>query len=270
MIHVDIEKCIGCGLCVKDCWCEELEIVDNKAEAKGVFCISCGHCVAICPENAIFLNDTPPGDLIETAPSTSAIDPLLFLHWMKSRRSIRQFTKEALSEEDLQQILEVGRYSPKGGNLQNVSFVVIRDHLQEVKKMAVEALYALSELTEEQKKIPNMTHYAKEWKKLYSLEQEGSSQDRLFFHAPCVILVISPAAPNALIAASHMETMIYSLGLGMFYSGFTTRAVNESKQLKEFLGLEPSDLVHTALVIGHPAVRYQRSVYRKNPRVIYK
>ncbi len=31
-MKVDKEKCIACGMCVKDCIVRDIEIVDNKAE----------------------------------------------------------------------------------------------------------------------------------------------------------------------------------------------------------------------------------------------
>ena len=32
MMNVNSEKCIGCGLCVKDCFPKDIEIVDGKAK----------------------------------------------------------------------------------------------------------------------------------------------------------------------------------------------------------------------------------------------
>jgi len=44
----------------------------------------------------------------------------------KARRSIRSFTKEDVSEEDLMKILEAARWAPSAGNIQPWEFVVIR------------------------------------------------------------------------------------------------------------------------------------------------
>ena len=46
---------------------------------------------------------------------------------IKTRRSIRQFTKELVSDEVLDQILESGLWAPSGKNNQSWEFAVIRD-----------------------------------------------------------------------------------------------------------------------------------------------
>ena len=267
MITIDRDTCIGCELCVSDCFTEDIEMVDGKANPKDNFCIECGHCLAICPVNAVTLKDYSSADVISVT-EEDRLDPEQLLRWIKTRRTIRQFTEETVAPEDLQKILAMGVHSPKGGNVQNVSFVVIEDNLLHARKLAIESLYKLSDLSESMKKEPNMMRYAKNWKRMYEESQLPDAKDRLFFGAPCVILLVSPSPINACIAASHMETMVYSLGLGMLYSGFTTRAVNYSPELKEYLGMQESDTVQASLIIGHPAVRYERSTPKKLPVVI--
>lgn len=41
------------------------------------------------------------------------------------RRSIRKYNEKPVTEEQLTEILEAGRYAPTGGNCQTVHFVVI-------------------------------------------------------------------------------------------------------------------------------------------------
>jgi ferredoxin len=43
MILVDLEKCRGCGICVKNCPLEAIELVDKKAKTNDN-CVVCGIC----------------------------------------------------------------------------------------------------------------------------------------------------------------------------------------------------------------------------------
>lgn len=96
-----------------------------------------------------------------------------------------------------------------------------------------------------------------------SFKTEGA--DGPFFRTGTVIAVSSDSPQATAIAPAHMETMVYALGLGMIYSGFTTRAVNHSAKLQKYLGLQEHYKVWTVLVIGF---KYQRTVPRKKADVI--
>ena len=50
---IDQQKCIGCGMCTKDCLRGCLEVQNGHAVAVNNMCFYCGHCVAICPTGAI-------------------------------------------------------------------------------------------------------------------------------------------------------------------------------------------------------------------------
>jgi heterodisulfide reductase subunit A-like polyferredoxin len=89
-ISIDLEKCVGCSQCVNDCPSGYLFIHDGKAKTHEVGCIECGHCFAICPQNAIRMNNFDTTDCM-TVVSMTEIDSEKLLLAMKSRRTIRQF-----------------------------------------------------------------------------------------------------------------------------------------------------------------------------------
>jgi nitroreductase len=88
----------------------------------------------------------------EVSPSAVA-----FLETMKKRRSIRRFTPNPVSEEQVQYLLEAAMCAPTGGNTQSWRFVVIRDpetryRLTEVNnfsKMCIEAPVVIAVCGEE-------------------------------------------------------------------------------------------------------------------------
>ena len=99
-IKIDKEKCIKCGACIKDCMTYSL-IKDEEGFAKVATvgetrCLSCQHCFAICPTGAISFEEKSPQD----ASSTNFANPNDILGLIKSRRSIRQFKENEISNEN--------------------------------------------------------------------------------------------------------------------------------------------------------------------------
>ena len=56
MIAVDEEKCIHCGMCLRDCVASCLEFDDQKIpryiKDGEKMCLACQHCLAVCPTGA--------------------------------------------------------------------------------------------------------------------------------------------------------------------------------------------------------------------------
>lgn len=54
-VSIDLDKCQGCGYCVRACAADSIELKDKKARMIEVLpmCMACGDCMAICPEQAI-------------------------------------------------------------------------------------------------------------------------------------------------------------------------------------------------------------------------
>ncbi len=55
------------------------------------------------------------------------IDPQDFLEFIKNRRSIRSFQDKQIPDNEIQMILEAGRWAPSASNKQPWEFYVIRD-----------------------------------------------------------------------------------------------------------------------------------------------
>lgn len=54
IIHIDEEKCNGCGLCIDACHERALELVDGKARlVSDSYCDGLGDCLPVCPTAAI-------------------------------------------------------------------------------------------------------------------------------------------------------------------------------------------------------------------------
>lgn len=246
LIQIDREKCIGCGLCERDCPASNIRVEDRKAGILSQDCIMCGHCVAICPKAAVSMTgfDEPPEEIAGPA----ALEPQRLLAAIKTRRSIRQFTGQPVPPETIAQIIEAGRLTPTGGNAQDVSFLVLKENLGRAEAVAVRLFRRL---------LPLM-------KLVNPVAKRMTIDDHFFFKgAPAAIVIVSRNEVNGALAAANMELMAEACGLGVLYSGFFAMAVNRSRTLRRLLGLSGGDHAVTALVLGHSGVTYRRTAQKE-------
>lgn len=241
-IHIDQERCIGCGLCRTDCPAGNILVKNKKARVLTQDCIMCGHCVAICPKAAVTMTgfDEPPKEI----GSPTVLDPQMLLDAIRTRRSIRQFTGQKIDTEVIRQIIEAGRLTPTGGNSQEVSFLVLKEKPERYEKLAVKLFRRLLPVV----KLVN------------PMAGRITIDDHFFFKgAPAAIVVVSRNQTDGSLAAANMELMAEACGLGVLYSGFFSMAVNRSRSLRKQLGLKRGEKAVTTLVLGYPKVRYHRT-----------
>ena len=68
IIHIDQEKCTGCGQCIPDCPEGALQLIDGKARlVSDLFCDGLGACIGTCPEGAITVIEREAGAYDEKA-----------------------------------------------------------------------------------------------------------------------------------------------------------------------------------------------------------
>ncbi len=251
VVSIDKEGCSKCNLCVLDCPANAIKIIGEGAQVVSSYCIDCGHCVAVCPKKVVTISGFED-ETIDFEEATR-INPEEFLMHMKTRRSVRRFTEEKVSREHIEMLIEAGRYSPTARNLQGVSYVVLQKNIPAYEKIAVNVFVKLKKIV------------SKFTDKLDSLEID---ENYLFKNAPLVIVVKCNNKIDGALAASSMEIMAHSLGLGAFYSGMFSIVANCSPKLRKMLKINGRDKVVTTLVIGHPKVKYQRTAPKRKPLVI--
>lgn len=250
-VCIDKEKCIGCGLCKKDCVGFDIDIVDGKACAKGMSCIKCGHCEAICPNHAITI--TGLEDTTEEFDEQVRLNPDQLLNAIKTRRTIRNFTDKEVDQKIIDMIFEAGRLAPTGANSQGTKYVVLDKKKKECEAIAV-GLFRKG-IGIGKKLIPQ-------------LGSMNISDNFFFKGAPLVIVILGKDAVSASLAAENMAFMAEANGLGVLFSGFFTTCVNISGKLRKTMGITKKPKAVTTMVIGYPAVKYHRTIRRKPANIV--
>ena len=131
-----------------------------------------------------------------------------------TRRTIRRFRAEQISEEELQAVLDAGMYAPSAGGRQGVLFVVLQD------KETNEKLGRIKKNNSNVKMSTDTIYISK--------EQPSIADDptivNAFYDAPTVVTLFVPknflyGPYDASAAAENMLLAAHSLGLGGCYIG---------------------------------------------------
>ena len=269
MIQLDTARCIGCGLCVQDCFPAALSLAQKKAQLSAPQnCIGCGHCIAICPRNAVSDDSLPMDDVqhIHTAVSSDAL-----LNHMRSRRSCRHYRPDPIPDAVLNKLLQAARACPTAKNAQATRYILVTKQIHTLLDSALDTLGEIGTLQYSTAKDPSELRRAENFIHWAARRKTDKSFDPLFFHAPMLLLFIAEAENirDAASAASYTELMAAALGLGCLYSGYFTACAAGSREIQKILGLVKTEQVVRCLVLGYPDIQFERTAPRKSPNVLF-
>lgn len=262
MILFDRAACIGCGACVRDCFPHALTMERGLPELSApASCIRCGHCIAVCPTAAVSMADA---DMSEVNEGVTSLEAAALLQAMQTRRSVRQYTDEPVTDEQLRMLIDAARWCPTAKNAQDTKYIIVREKKDELLGAALKELASLGRKSlsfpgfskDDARRAENFIR----WYDEYRIDPVNT--DPLFFHAPALILFISgKEMRDAAAAAAYTGLMADSMGLGCLFSGYLN-AVTNTKAIRELLELKDGERVARCLVVGHPAVHFRRGVPR--------
>ena len=270
-ITIDTDKCTKDTLCAINCPALVITMDGPDGFPAAVedfeeMCISCGHCLAICPTGALTWRGVGPQQcppLEDSLPTPAQLSRLL-----KGRRSIRRYKDQPLERSTIERLLDLARYAPSGHNAQPISWLVIsgRERLDHLAGVVADWMrYMIKEHPEVAEPL-RMDTVVTAW-------EEG--QDRILRGAPHLVVAYAekdnPFAPAAgSIAVTYLELAAYGLGLGACWAGYFNNAANFFPPLKKALDLPEGMAAYGSLMLGVPKFEYQRVPPRKPLRVTWR
>jgi len=261
VIGIDKERCSDCKQCIQECGRGYFSVGENGTvlfNEKLKTCNLCGHCIAICPEEAI---KTEGLDDVETFPGIDSpqdiVDSVNLLRLLKAKRSIRHYKKKKVPKELLEKIFEAMRYAPSASNARKWRYVILSDP-EKIKALEIEiakASYAYMGFQSAEQAV-----------KYFKSIERG-----IFYNAPHLIVLyyrivekstvmVGLRANDAGIALTYGMLEAESLGLGTCWIGLIQGAVPMNKEILKILGIK--GMVLGAFTLGYPAIKYRRTVPR--------
>ncbi len=272
LFYVDQEKCLRDGLCVAECPAKIIESIGEKGFPTPVagaerYCIDCGHCVAVCPVEALTLQTMSPQDC-RPIQRELLLTPEQCEHFLRSRRSIRNYKDKRAPRELLQRLIETARYAPTSHNSQPVHWQVIEDPAEgrRLGGLVAEWMRSLLARNAEFAVSMHMDKVVAAWDK---------GIDRILRGAPHLAVAhglstLSASQSSCIIALAYLELAAPSLGLGTCWAGYFTAAATFYPPLQEALALPKNHLTYGAVMIGYPQYRYQRMPPRRKPEISWR
>jgi nitroreductase/Pyruvate/2-oxoacid:ferredoxin oxidoreductase delta subunit len=285
--RVDDALCTACALCATVCPSGTLALEEGRIRiATRMFtgCIGCGQCMAVCATDAIRVTGRrlDPSDLVALpAPDSErdawdALDALAL-----ARRSVRRFAPHPVERELLERILSLASTAPTGIPPTEVG-VVVFDSPEKVHALAADAVVAFRRALRmfhplalgAMRPFLGAAGYRglKEFVRPLLAEicaRWDEGHDALFYDAPAALLFHRGPfgdGADAAIAATYAMLAAQALGLGSCMIG-TTAGFDHDRALKRKYGIPEENKLGLALILGHPAVSYSRSLRRQWARV---
>lgn len=167
------------------------------------------------------------------------------LKTLLNRRSIRKFKAEQIKDEELNAVLEAGKYAPSGANQQSALFIAVqnKDTIKKISKMNAAVM--------------------------------GKENIDPYYGAPTVILVLadkSKVTPieDGSIAIGNMCNAAYSLGLGSCWIHRTKQMfeTEEGKALLKEWGVQGDYIGVGSCILGYPDCEQPKAAPRKENFVV--
>lgn len=269
LFMIDEKKCKRDGICAAECPIRLIEIKVGSTLPTPVAdaedrCVKCGHCVAVCPQGAFTHAALKTADFApvrkEMELTTGQAE-----HFLRSRRSIRNYQDKAPERDKLQKLIDIARYAPTGTNSQQVKWLVVNSR-EKVKNMAAMTIDMMRQM------IGNNHPLAERYRLANLVKAWDSGIDMIARNAPAVVVAYAPkdygsAQVDCTSALSYLDLAAPTLGLGCCWAGFLMIAAAYRPAMQQALALPEGHACFGIMMIGYPKYRYKLLPPRNEPNV---
>ncbi len=255
LFTIDSDKCLREGLCAAECPLGCIEFEEDQLpvshKKKFVYCIGCGHCMAICPQGSIQLDQFGEGTLKDRKLKVSGKQ---VEHFLKGRRSVRAFRNESIGRDLLERLINLTQYAPSGHNARPVRWAVAATP-EKVATVAEATIRWMRDEVEGESKLAASLHLAG----LVRAWDEGT--DLVCRHAPALAVAYGPRrgitpAEDGVIATTYLELAAAGNDLGACWCGYVLMAAVRDKAICHILGIPKGYKAFGALILGKPVRQF--------------
>ncbi|MBD3350762.1 MAG: 4Fe-4S dicluster domain-containing protein [Candidatus Lokiarchaeota archaeon] len=275
MLKIDLSKCTKCGACERTCpaFVIEFNKETGPVEKYPETCIICGHCVAVCPVDAIVHEKMDMDDFKPIKDPEINYEQLM--HLIRNRRSIRRYKKEPIKEEDMKKIIDAVRYIPTAENNQELKYLVIndQDQLMEIKRKMAGIMKFASTLL----KIfffikPILPKSLKSTVKLQNERWqnggENGKEDPFLRNARTLLIIYAKKKStlslwDAGIASYNIELICETLGIGSVWNGVHAIMSGIFRKLKKLSLVPKGHKIVATIGLGYPKTTFHKTINRK-------
>lgn len=182
---------------------------------------------------------------------------------IKSRRCVREYKEEQISDSDIKFLIDCAGYAPSGLNMQPWGFLVIqnKDVMKRLSEIGKKSMIPILE------QFKDTSNAAADY--LAFLKKESSD---MFYDAPVLVIILGKKnAPTAVydcaMAAQTMTLAAHYIGIGSCWIGGVQRALVDDKLMKE-LGAPDGYIIVAPLIFGYPKNKTEMPD-RREPEVVW-
>jgi ferredoxin len=286
---VDLETCLGDGICAEICPEDILEMADEKAatvEDRADHCIECGQCVAVCPTESMAMPRLPMEDF-ERLPNRP-FEYEDFFDFLKLRRSVRVFKDKPVERDVIQRILDAAATAPMGFPPHSTEVIVIddkeeldfllkefvEDYTKTIKTFSNPIGRAIVRLAAGAEDFHTLKHHIVDVARHANEVYHENGGDNYMRGAPVLMMFhgnrwTMSYGENAHLVCHHSMLAALSLGLGTTIIGLIPPVVDRSKLLRKRYAIPKDNKVCTSLVLGYPKYKYRQGIRRDLAGVQY-